>query len=49
VRTTQQGHGPAVLNNGGGELAFVVVAHALCILEDGVVRGGNGSVRRQGF
>jgi hypothetical protein len=49
VRTTQQGHGPAVLDDGGGELAFVVVAHVPCVLEDGVVSGGRGGVRGQGF
>lgn len=40
IRTTKQSHGPAVLDDGGGELAVVVVARPPHVQEASEVRSG---------
>jgi hypothetical protein len=48
IGVTEQGYGPAVLNNSGGELAVVVVAHPLHVLEASQVRSSTGAALGQG-
>jgi hypothetical protein len=43
IGATEQGHSPAVLNDGGGELAVVVVAHLLHVLKASEVCRGTGA------
>jgi hypothetical protein len=48
IGATEQGHSPAVLDDGGGELAVVVVAHPPHVLEASQVCSGTGAALGQG-
>jgi hypothetical protein len=48
IGATKQGYSPAVLNNSRGELAVVVVAHPLHVLEASQVRSGTSAALGQG-